>query len=94
MKTLWGAITREDLATGQIVVEDQIISRADALRAFTINGAYLSFEEDKKGSIEIGKFADLAVLSADLLTIPADEVHDIQVLLTMVGGITVFKSAE
>jgi len=94
MKTLWGAITREDLATGQIVVEDQIISRADALRAFTINGAYLSFEEDKKGSIEVGKFADLAVLSADLLTIPADEVHDIQVLLTMVGGITVFKSAE
>jgi hypothetical protein len=94
MKTLWGAITREDAATGQIVVEDQIISRPDALRAFTINGAYLSFEEDQKGSIEIGKFADLAVLSADLLTVPADEVHDIQVLLTMVGGITVFKSAE
>jgi len=94
MKTLWGAITRKDLTTGQIVVEDQIISRADALRAFTINGAYLSFEEDKKGSIEVGKFADLAVLSADLLTVPADEVHDIQVLQTMVGGITVFKSAE
>ena len=94
MKTLWGAITRKDLTTGQIVVEDQIISRADALRAFTINSAYLSFEEDKKGSIEVGKFADLAVLSADLLTVPADEVHDIQVLQTMVGGITVFKSAE
>jgi predicted amidohydrolase YtcJ len=94
MKTLWGAITREDAATGQIVVEDQIISRADALRAFTINGAYLSFEEDKKGSIEIGKFADLAVLSADLLTVPADEVRDIRVLMTVVGGITVFKSAE
>ena len=91
VKTMWGAITRKDALTGQVVVRDQRISRADALRAFTINGAYLTFEEDKKGSIEMGKLGDLAVLSADLLTVPEDEIRDIQVLMTVVGGITVYQ---
>jgi len=91
LKTMWGAITRKDDATGEVIARDQRISRADALRAFTINGAYLTFEEDQKGSIEVGKFADLAVLSADLLTVPADEIRDIKVLLTMMGGNTVYR---
>jgi predicted amidohydrolase YtcJ len=91
LKTMWGAITRKDAATGEVIARNQRISRADALRAFTINGAYLTFEEDQKGSIEVGKFADLAVLSADLLTVPADEIRDIKVLLTMMGGNTVYR---
>jgi len=91
MQTIWAAVNRQDAATGQVVVANQIISRDDALRAFTINGAYLSFEEDRKGSIETGKFADLAILSADLLTVPANEIRDIQVLRTVVGGRTVFE---
>jgi predicted amidohydrolase YtcJ len=94
MKTLWGAITRKDAATGAVVVPDQVISRADALRAFTINGAYLTFEEDTKGSIEVGKFADLAVLSADLLTVPADDIRDIRVLMTVVGKVTVYQDLQ
>ena len=91
LQTLWGAITRKDMETGQVVAPDQIISRADALRAFTINGAYLTFEEDKKGSIEVGKFADFAVLSADLMTVPAYEIRDIDVLMTVVGGTIVYQ---
>ena len=90
LKTMWGAITRKDMETGTVIASDQRLSRSDALRAFTINGAYLTFEEDKKGSIEVGKFADLAVLSADLMTVPADDIYDIQVLKTVVGGVTVF----
>ena len=91
VKTMWGAVTRKDMATGQVIAADQRISREDALRAFTINGAYLTFEEDRKGSIEVGKLADLAVLSADLLSVPADEIYDIQVLRTVVGGSTVYE---
>jgi hypothetical protein len=91
VKTMWGAVTRKDATTGQVVVRDQRISRTEALRAFTINAAYLTFEEDKKGSIEAGKFADLAVLSADLMTVPDDEIRNIKVLMTVVGGITVYR---
>jgi predicted amidohydrolase YtcJ len=91
MHSLWAAIAREDAKTGRIVVADQRISRAEALRAFTINGAYLSFEEQTKGSIEVGKLADFAILSGDLLTVPEDDIRDIAILQTIVGGETVFE---
>ncbi len=91
LKTMWGAITRQDMDTGQVIAREQKISREDALRAFTINGAYLTFEEETKGSIEVGKLADLAVLSADFLAVPEDKIRDIQVLRTVVGGTTVYQ---
>ena len=58
----------------------------DALIAHTRNNAYFVFQEDNLGSIAPGKFADLVVLDRDYLTIPADEIKDIQSVLTMVGG--------
>ena len=65
---------------------DQAITRAEALRCATINGAYLSFDEDKKGSLEPGKLADLAVLSDNPLTVEEKSIADITSLMTMVGG--------
>ena len=61
-------------------------SRAQALRIYTLNSAWMSFDENKRGSIEPGKLADLAVLSADYLTVPVEDIGAIESLLTMVDG--------
>jgi predicted amidohydrolase YtcJ len=66
--------------------------RADALRFYTIGSAWFSFDDKKRGSLEAGKLADLAVLSKDYMTVPVDEVHTIESLLTMVGGRVVYSS--
>jgi len=64
----------------------QSISMEQALQSLTINGAYATFEEDKKGSIKPGKLADIVILSDNPLTAPIETVPDIQILLTMIGG--------
>ena len=61
-------------------------TRADALRFYTSGSAWVSHDEARRGSLEIGKFADLAVLSKDYMTVPTDQVGTIESLLTMVGG--------
>jgi hypothetical protein len=76
------------------VAPEQALSRADALRCATNNGAYLTFDEDKKGSLEPGKFADLAVLSADPLTVEEAGISDIRALMTMVDGRIVFETPD
>jgi predicted amidohydrolase YtcJ len=68
-------------------------SRADALRFYTTGSAWFSHDEDRLGSLEAGKLADLAVLSADYFTVPVDEVGRIESLLTMVGGHVVYAAA-
>jgi predicted amidohydrolase YtcJ len=70
----------------------QRISRAEALRLATINYAYLTFEEDVKGSIEPGKLADFVILSADLLTVPDEQIRSIAPVATYVGGRKVFQA--
>ena len=65
---------------------NQTISAEGALRLLTIDAAYGTFQEDVKGSLEEGKYADLVVLSENPLTIPEGEIVDIKVLMTMVGG--------
>ncbi|MFX1520366.1 MAG: amidohydrolase [Promethearchaeota archaeon] len=62
------------------------IKLEEAVKCYTLNGAYTSFEEDMKGSIEPGKLADIAILSEDLTAIPAERIKDVKVDLTMVGG--------
>ena len=82
--TLWWAVTGK--MVGGTTVLRQTISREDALIAHTRQNAFLVFQENNLGSIQSGKFADLVVLDRDYLTIPADEIKDIQPVLTMVGG--------
>jgi predicted amidohydrolase YtcJ len=72
------------------LAETQHPTRAEALRAYTLNGAWLVREDDVRGSLEPGKYADLAVLSADYLTIPEDEIGNIHSMLTMIGGRVVY----
>jgi hypothetical protein len=79
------------LTTGEIIAPAQKLSREQALRAATINGAYLMFEEELKGSIEPGKLADFVCLSDDLMTVDEDRIKDIVAEFTVVGGRTVFS---
>jgi predicted amidohydrolase YtcJ len=83
---IWQTIARTDYRTKERVAPEQALSRADALRCATANGAYLTFDESKKGSLEVGKLADLAVLSADPLTVDEGKIADVTALTTMIGG--------
>jgi predicted amidohydrolase YtcJ len=78
---------------GQVIGPQQRISREDALRMTTIDAAWLSFDETKKGSIEVGKFGDLAMLSDDYLTVDEDRIDDIRSVVTVVGGKVVYEAA-
>ena len=78
---------------GGDVVNTQTISREDALIAHTRSNSYFVFQENNLGSIASGKLADLVVLDRDYLTIPADQIKDIQSVMTMVGGKIVYDAA-
>ena len=86
MLGIYGAVTRKDAATGEICGGCQKISVLDAIRCYTYNGAYASFEEDIKGSIEEGKLADIAVLSEDILACEPEHIKDIKVDMTLIDG--------
>lgn len=85
-----GAVNRKS-STGQIVGGNQRIGVLEAIKLFTWNGAYASFEENIKGSIEIGKLADLVVLNGAILDVPTDQIKDMQVDYTIIGGKVVFQ---
>ena len=76
----------------QLGTEADKASRMEALRAITINGAYEYFMEDKLGSIESGKLADLVILDRDPLTIPSEDLRNVKVLKTYVGGKEVYSA--
>ena len=88
---IWQVVARRDRDTGSVIAPEQCIDRADALRNATIEGAYLSMSENDKGSIEIGKLGDFAVLSADPLTCPEDDLKDVSADITVFGGRVVYE---
>jgi predicted amidohydrolase YtcJ len=65
-------------------------NREEALRMYSLNAAWFTFDEAKRGSLESGKYADLAVLSDDYLMVPVERVGDLHSVLTMVGGKVVY----
>ena len=91
---IWETVARLSRVTNTAIAPAQALTRAEALRCATIGGAYLTYDEDKKGSLEPGKLADLAVLTADPLTCPEPEIRDIAADMTMVGGKVVYRSAD
>jgi hypothetical protein len=83
--SFYATVTRK-LADGRVFYPDQRMSRMEALKSYTINTAYAAFEEDVKGSIKSGKYADLVVLSKDIMTVPDDQIPSTEVAYTIVGG--------
>jgi len=86
-------ITRDTISGGVFGPEERI-SREEALRLMTINNARLMFEEKEKGSLELGKLADLVILSDDILTCSEERIRSMDVLLTMVGGKVMYQKSE
>lgn len=88
---LYAAVTRKGMS-GRVFAADEAISIEEAVRGYTLGGAHMIFEEDEKGSIEPGKFADMIVLSEDILTIDPERIMDIQIEQTFVNGELVYSA--
>jgi len=86
------ATVSRKLKDGTVFYPDQRMSRMEALKSYTISGAYAAFEEESRGSLRPGKYADMVVLSKDILTIPEDEIPTAEVTHTIVGGKVMYKS--
>jgi predicted amidohydrolase YtcJ len=84
------SVTRMMAGRGPFFPE-QRMTRQEAIRSYTINGAYAGFEEDLKGSLTPGKLADIVVLSADIMTVPDEEISRAQVMHTILGGKVVYS---
>ena len=88
IESFYASVTRKTLEgqpdTGY--EPEEKMTRIEALESYTINGAYAAFEENIKGSIEVGKFADFTVLDQDILTIQEDKILDTKILMTIIGG--------
>jgi hypothetical protein len=76
---------------GNVFYPDQRMSRMEALRSYTINGAYAAFQEDLLGSLTPGKLADITVLSKDIMTVAEEEIPTTEVLYTIVGGKVLYR---
>ena len=87
---MWTMVTRRT-ERGPVIAPEEALTRKEALRCYTINNAFSTFEENIKGSIEAGKLADMVVLEHDLLTCPVQQLKDMQVVMTVLGGRLVYE---
>ena len=85
------ATVSRKLKDGSAFYPDQRMSREEALKSYTLNGAYAAFEENIKGSLSPGKLADITVLSKDIMSVPEDEIPTAEVVYTIVGGKVAFR---
>ncbi|PSQ70938.1 MAG: amidohydrolase, partial [Bacteroidetes bacterium QH_1_64_81] len=84
-------VTRQVPGTDTTFTPDETLTRRQALKSYTINNARMTFAEDEKGTLTPGKLADVTVLSDNILEIPADQIRDTQVDLTILGGDVVYE---
>jgi len=89
--SMWWMTTRQVLK-GYVLGKEHAITPKEALTLYTINNARVMGVEAERGSIEVGKLADLAVLSQDILAVPPDAIRDTKALLTTVGGKIVHRA--
>ncbi len=92
MPNLYATITRKT-SDGAAFYPDQRMSREEALRSYTYNAAYAAKEEQLKGSLAVGKLADITVLTKDLMTVPEDDILTAGVAYTIVGGKVMYRGA-
>jgi len=82
------------LPDGSIFQPEQRMTREQTLRSYTINNAYAAFEETFKGSLELGKLADVTVLSKDIMIVPEDEILETEIVYTIIGGKIKYKKSD
>src|SRR6516162_2488464 len=92
--SLYWLVTGKTVGGTALYPEANRLDRLEALRRYTVGSSWFSGEEDKKGSVEVGKLADLAVLSADYFSVPEEEIKGIASVLTVVGGKVVYGAGE
>lgn len=86
IESFYASVTRKRVDNGFEFFPEQSMTREEAVYSYTLGNAYAAFEEDFKGSLKEGKFADVVVLSKDLLKCPDEEIMDTQILMTVVNG--------
>lgn len=90
---IYAAVTRKGMS-GRVFGSDEAITIEEAIRGYTLTGAYITFDEDEKGSLEPGKFADMIVLSEDILAVDPEQIMDIEIEQTYLGGQLAFQLGE
>ena len=93
LASYYATVSRK-LADGSVFYPDQRLSRLEALQTYTTNAAFAAFEEDIKGSLSVGKLADITVLSKDVMTISEDEIPSTEVVYTIVGGKVLYSQSD
>jgi len=90
------AVRRQDILepSGPVLNENERVSLASMIDAYTINPAWLMHQEDRTGSIELGKQADITVLDRDLFAIPAEEINEARVVMTLLGGDVIYQNSN
>ena len=91
---IYAAVARKDITTGEVLAPEERLTVPEAIELYTINGAYVGFEEKEKGSLEAGKLADFIILDRDIFSVPAEEIKDTKVLETYLGGELVFQTGQ
>ena len=93
MFVIWSAVNRISRG-GEVIGPNERITPLQALKAITINGAYMYKEETRKGSLEVGKLADLVILDNNPLTVKPMDIKDIKVIETIKEGKTIFRAGK